>query len=183
LLAAIEAGLAGGVDAVLLREKQLDSGKLLALAAELRAITRTHAARLLIHTQADIARAVEADGVHVASDAIRELPAMRRWLAGDTMSLSASCHSAEQLAKAHTAGADFALLSPVFPTASHSGAPHLGVERFRQLADTIPLPVVALGGIDTANRHELAAYPVAVIRAILDAADPSAAATALLRER
>lgn len=180
LLAAIEAGLTGGVDAVLLREKQLDSGKLLALAAELRAMTRAHHARLIIHTQADIAHAVGADGVHVGSDAIDELPAMRRWLNDDAISLSASCHSAEQLAAAHTAAADFALLSPIFPTASHPGAPHLGAEKFKVLAEATPLPVVALGGIDASNRHELADYPVAVIRAILDATDPAAIAALLV---
>ncbi|MDX8411829.1 MAG: thiamine phosphate synthase, partial [Mariprofundaceae bacterium] len=63
----IGAALGAGVDAVLLREPQLDSAKLLALASRLRLLTREHQALLLVHTQADVARAVQADGVHVSA--------------------------------------------------------------------------------------------------------------------
>jgi thiamine-phosphate pyrophosphorylase len=179
----VEASLRGGADAVLVRERQMDSARLLALASRLRLLTREHGARLLVHTQADVAVAVDADGVHVAAADIRELPGMRRWLSGKPMSLSASCHSAAELTAAGEAGADFALLSPVFPTASHPDAPHLGVARFRQLAAGAPLPVVALGGITAENRAQLTGYGVAVIGALLDAANAEAAATALrLRE-
>jgi len=181
LFAAAKAALQGGVDAVLVREKGMDSARLLAFASRLRQLTREHDARLLMHSQADIAGAIGADGVHVASADIGELPAMRQWLgrAGAGVSFSASCHSADQLAAAHEAGADFALLSPVFPTASHPGEPHLGMERFRELAAASPLPVVALGGITPDNRAELAGFGVAVIGAILDADDPQAAAQLL----
>ena len=179
LFAQIEAALAGGVDAVLVREQEMDAARLLAFAARIRQLTRACGARLWVHTQADIAAAVGADGVHVAAAGIGELPGMRRWLAGQTMSLSASCHTAAELEMAAAAGADFAFLSPVFPTASHAGAPHLGVARFRELAAEAPLPVLALGGITSDNRGELAGYGVAAIGALLDAADARAAARAL----
>ena len=178
-LSQAEAALAGGVDAVLVREKQMDAARLLAFAARLRQLTRDHGARLWVHTQADIAAAVEADGVHVAAAGIGELVRMRRWLSGQPMSLSASCHTPAELDAAAAAGADFALLSPGFPTASHAGAPVLGAERFLQLAAAAPLPVLALGGITPANRGELAGQRVAVIGALLDAADARAAACAL----
>ena len=178
-LAQVEASLRGGVDAVLVREKQMDSARLLALASRLRLLARDHGARLLVHTQADIAVAVDADGVHVAAADIRELPGMRRWLSALPMSLSASCHSAAELAAAAAAGADFALLSPVFPTASHPDAPHLGIERFRSLAAGAALPVLALGGITVANRAQLADYGVAVIGGLLDATDAEASARVL----
>jgi thiamine-phosphate diphosphorylase len=179
LLAQIEAALAGGVDAVLVREKQMDAARLLAFAARLRQLTRDHGARLLVHTQADIAAAVEADGVHVAAAGIGELPGMRRWLGTQPMSLSASCHTAAELDAAAAAGADFAFLSPAFPTASHPGAPQLGAEGFLRLAAAAPLPVLALGGITPENRGELAGYGVAVIGALLDTADARSAACAL----
>ncbi|MDQ6966176.1 MAG: thiamine phosphate synthase, partial [Mariprofundaceae bacterium] len=121
--AAGDASMQGGVDAVLVREKQMDSARLLSICSRLRDITRRFEARLLVHTQADVAGAVGADGVHVSSDGILEVRAMRRWLNDAPMTLSASCHEATQLEAAADAGADFALLSPVFPTASHPGAP------------------------------------------------------------
>jgi len=171
----VEAALKGGVDAVLVREKQMDSARLLAFCSRLRELTNHYRARLLVHTQADVAKAVGADGVHVASNAIAELPAMRRWLNNPNMTLSASCHGVAQLQTAADAGADFALLSPVFPTTSHPGVPNLGVEKFLQLAASVELPVIALGGITPENRAEVSEYPVAVIGALLGAEDPAGA--------
>jgi thiamine-phosphate diphosphorylase len=175
----VGAALRGGADAVLVREKQMDSARLLAFASRLRLLTRDHGARLIVHTQADVAVAVDADGVHVGAADIGDLPGMRHWLGGMAMSLSASCHSAGELADAAAAGADFALLSPVFPTSSHPDAAQLGVAQFRRLADAAPLPVLALGGITVANRALLAGFGVAVIGALLDAADAEAAAESL----
>jgi len=177
---AVEAALKGGVDAVLAREKQMDSARLLAFCSRLRKLTRKHGARLLVHTQADVAAAVGADGVHVASADIAEIPCMRRWLNKPGMSLSASCHDAPQLQAAADAGADFALLSPVFPTDSHPGAPHLGVHRFSELASVAPLPIVALGGVTAKNRQELAGWPVAVISCLLGAQNPEYVAARLV---
>jgi len=181
LLSRARAALSGGVDAILLRAPGLDKAHVLALAASLRSCTREAHARLLIHSHADIARAVAADGVHVASRHIPQLPAMRRWLAEDGrgMSFSASCHNAAELATACACGADFALLSPVFPTRSHPEATPLGVAGFRRLASQAALPVVALGGIRPDNRHLLCGFGVAVIRAVLHADDPAAAARQL----
>jgi len=171
--------LQGGLDAVLVREKQLSSAKLLALASRLREITRIHQARLIIHSQADIAKAVDADGVHLAGSDIPAAPSLRQWLGHDPMSISVSCHSAEELDQAAAQAADWAMLSPVFPTRSHPGAPHLGLAKFEQLAEQAALPVVALGGIHAGNVGTLAGRPIAVIGAILDAADPQQAARLL----
>ena len=172
----VEAALKGGVDAVLVREKQMDSARLLAFCSRLRELTSRYDARLLVHTQADVAQAVSADGVHVASNDIAELAAMRRWLNNPDMSLSASCHDAADLQAAADAGADFALLSPVFPTTSHPGTPHLGIEGFKALATAAALPVVALGGVSPENRPQLEAFPIAVISALLGAKNAEKAA-------
>jgi thiamine-phosphate diphosphorylase len=176
---ACDQALANGADAILIREKELTSAKLLAFASRLSDITRKHQARLIIHTQADIARAVDADGVHVACADITTIPAIRRWLNTPEMSISASCHNAEELAQAHHAGADFVLLAPVFITRSHPGTPGFGVEAFRTLAAQASIPVIALGGITTENCQDLARYSLAVISAILGAESPGQAARIL----
>jgi len=176
---AVEASLCGGVDAVLVREKQMDSARLLAFCSRLRAMTSVHDALFIIHSQADVAKAVGADGVHAATKDIGDIPAMRRWLGNASMTISASCHNADELQAAAEAGADFTLFSPVFATSSHPGAPHLGVRRFHTLADRALLPVIALGGITPENRAALTGYPIAVISAILGADDPEQAARRL----
>jgi len=176
---AVEAALKGGVDAVLARERQLTSARLLALCARLRTLTQDYGARLIVHTQADVAQAVAADGVHVSAAAIGEIPVMRQWLGDTDMGFSASCHTAGELDEAATHGADFALLSPVFPTRSHPGTPGLGVQRFQEIARQAPLPVIGLGGISTENCKALAGFGIAIISAVFGANDPEAAARQL----
>jgi len=174
------AALAGGVRQIIIREKAMDSARLLAFSARLRDITNQYQAKLIIHSQADIAKAVNADGVHLASSDIAEIPSMRDWLGMPNMRISTSCHDLQELQKSHQAGADFAMLSPVFPTQSHPDAPILGIDAFKKIADASPLPIIALGGIDATNRLQLKGFSVATIRSILDAKDPKQATQALL---
>jgi 8-oxo-dGTP diphosphatase len=135
-------------------------------------LCRTAGACLLIHRDADLARAVGADGVHLTAAQVRSLadrPLPAGWL------VAASCHDADELARAESIGADFAVLSPVLPTASHPGAPHLGWDRFAALVEAVRIPVYALGGmtddlIETAWRN--GAQGVAGIRGFWRAATP-----------
>jgi len=193
----VEQALIGGVDAVLLREKNMTSAKLLALASRLRQITRVHQARLIIHSQADICDAVDADGVHLASNEINSIPSVRQWFrlqsgqgqqpeqlsvqtaTPPTKSISVSCHNADELEAAHSFGADYAMLSPVFPTHSHPGAAHLGLDTFQTLADAAQLPIIALGGISPENCTSLQGRSLAVIGALLQSNEPRQAAQKL----
>ncbi len=174
------AALAGGVQQIIVREKHMDSARLLAFASRLRDITSQYQAKLIIHSQADIAKAVNADGVHLASCNIAEIPAIRDWLDMPNISLSTSCHNLKELRASHQSGADFAMLSPVFPTQSHPGAPALGIDKFKLIAEKSPLPIIALGGIHANNRPQLKGFDIATIRYILDAEDPKQASQALL---
>ena len=101
-------------------------------------------ARLLIHRDCQLAEDLGADGVHLTSAHVRSLDA-RPFPPGRLV--AASCHDADELARAEALGADFAVLSPVLPTASHPGAPHLGWDRFAALVEDVRIPVYALGGM------------------------------------
>jgi thiamine-phosphate pyrophosphorylase len=176
----VDAALSGGVDAVLVREKHLDSARLLSFASALRELTDIHQAKLFVHTQADVARAIRADGVHISSLEMNQIPAIRTWLNKDDITISTSCHNEIELEFAAKFGADFAFLSPVFETQSHPGEPHLGITRFRELSAAPPLPILALGGITVENRNQLEGFGIAVIGAILNSDEPKLAAKALL---
>jgi len=178
----LETSLKAGLDAVLIREKEMDSARLLAFSSRIRKLTQQYQSKLIIHSQADIARAIAADGVHLSTKDMHEIPDMRSWLQSDNMSISVSCHNAEELQQAYFYGADFAFLSPVFPTQSHPNAPAIGIDDFILLAQSAPLPVIALGGINTLNRKQLDGYAVAVIRSLWLADDPIEA-TQILRHR
>lgn len=114
------------------------------------------ARRLLFIVGGDIAlaRRVGADGVHYPS---RMLGAIEH---APGLIVSAACHDPDQLQIAHRRGAQVAFLSPVFATASHPGAEHLGPARCKAIAAASPLPVLALGGVDETNAGQLMARNV-----------------------
>lgn len=127
-----------------------------ALARRLRPLCRRRGVRLLIAGDARLAAAVGADGLHLPEAAVRRASGpwrlwrcRRRWL------VTAAAHSPAALRRARAAGADAALLSPVFATASHPGAAGLGVLRFTAWARHGGLPVYALGGIDRRSARRL----------------------------
>lgn len=94
-----------------------------------------------------------------------------------------SCHSAAGLARAEALGASYALLSPLFPTATHPHTPALGLARFAELAAAVAVPVIALGGLDARRIPEArraGARGAAVLSEILSASDPHAATQTLI---
>ena len=115
------------------------------LARRLAAVARRRGLVLLVGEDPALARSVGAHGVHLPERAIGRAGAVR-WQQDWLITAAAHSHAALRLAAA--AGADAALLSPVFATASHPDARALGPHRFAALARHSPIPVYALGGID-----------------------------------
>lgn len=138
---------------------------LLALASELRAIVPM----LVVNRRIELARRVRADGVHGEN-----LPADFAWR-------SSPAHDPKQLQNAHKAGANAALVSPIFASPGKD-APR-GVAALREARAMAPdMTLVALGGIDATNARacrEAGADAVAVIRAVFEASDPAAVARSL----
>lgn len=135
------------------------------LAAVLARICRRRGIALLIGNDWRLADAVGADGLHLAEGLLKRglcLPpdCRRRWL------LTAAAHSPAALERAADFGADAALLSPVFASASHPGAAGMGAGRFARWTRQAPLPVYALGGVDRANIGRLRGSGAAGIAAI-----------------
>ena len=180
----VRCALDGGVRLIQLREKDLSGADLYRLATELRALTRNYGARLLINDRPDIALAAEADGVQLG---ISSLPvdAARRLL-GPQMIIGYSAHEIDEARRVQAAGADFVTFGPVYPTPSKAayGEP-CGVNMLAEAARVLDIPVFALGGIKAANCTEVMGAGVegiAVISAILAAADPRVAAASLLKK-
>nr|WP_320056036.1 thiamine phosphate synthase [Desulfuromonas thiophila] len=181
LAEAVTAALAGGVGAVQLREKDLATAELYALALELRQLTTAAGARLLLNDRIDIALAVAADGVQLTE---QSLPvAMARRLLGPERLLGVSCHSLERALQAEAEGADFLCFSPIYATPSKAAyGPPQGLDALHGLCAAVKLPVFALGGITSERAPAVraaGARGIALIRAILAAADPAQAARQL----
>lgn len=114
------------------------------------ALQRRARARALVVVLAGSAAEARAWGADGAYGSPRALGARRV----GTIRL-ATAHSLAELALAGRCGADAALLSPVFPTASHPGGKVLGPVRFGLLARRAPAPVIALGGMDARRARAL----------------------------
>jgi thiamine-phosphate pyrophosphorylase len=170
---AVRLALEGGVRAVQLREKDLPVRELLALAQELRKVTRDFGARLFVNDRVDVAVAVEADGVHLGGLSM-PVHAVRK-IVGKEMLIGASTHNVSEARTAEEDGADFITLGPIFETLSKAkyGAP-VGLAALFGLRNAIKLPIFALGGIKSGNVDQVissGAYGVSLISAILGAED------------
>lgn len=143
LVAAVAACVAAGCRWVSLREKDLPRDGQSALLMRLRPVLADVGGVLTIH--GDVALAPLCDGVHLPDGA--DIAAVRAILGPDAL-IGASCHDRGGVAAAARNGADYATLSPIFLSASKPGyGPALGPAA---LAD-LPLPTLALGGVDAAN--------------------------------
>ncbi len=179
LVDVVAAALDAGLPAVQLREKDLPGRALLALAERLRAATARTDALLLVNDRVDVALAAGADGVHLGGGSM-PVDDARRLLPADAL-VGVSTHAADEV-RATTA--DYAVFGPVRATPSKASfGPPQGIERLRA-ATAAAVPVLAIGGIepgDVPAMRAAGAHGVAVIRAILAAADPAAATRALLK--
>ncbi len=175
---AVRLALQGGVPAVQLRENDLPVRELLALAQELRTITREFGAKLFINDHVDVAVAVGADGVHLGHQSMPVDAA--RTIVGKGMLIGASTHSAQEAKDAESKGADFITYGPIYETPSkkQSGKP-VGKLSIREVKYPINIPLFALGGIKNTNVLQVLAAGadgVAMISSIFAADDITAAA-------
>jgi thiamine-phosphate pyrophosphorylase len=179
ITASVEQALKGGVRAVQLRDKDLSTRERYDIASKLRSMTSARGALLFINGDAALARAVQADGVHLPQDGL-PADACRRILEPG-MLIGVSTHSLPEARDAEARGADFITYGPVYHTPSKSQyGPPVGIESLRTACRTVELPVIGLGGIKAAGTKEVisaGAAGVAVISAILAAPDVERAAS------
>src|SRR3990172_1752678 len=149
LPALLEAVLAGGCRVVQLREKTVPMAELYPLARRLRERCRQAAALFIVNDRADLALALEADGLHVGQD---DLPAAAaRRLLRPGMILGVSTHDESQARRARDDGADYVAVGSMFPTGSKPGFRLVGPDLVRRVRPEIRVPLVAIGGITLDN--------------------------------
>jgi len=158
LLQKISECAAAGVDYIQLREKDLSLRELERLAeCAMKALASGTSTRLLINSRVDVALACGAHGVHLPASDISPSEARALFARAKKLSsavIGASCHSAEEASLAEAHGADFALFGPVFEKnrqANPHGEKSLRAVCHRPGMARIPMPVLALGGIDLRN--------------------------------
>jgi len=180
LVETVRAALEGGVTAVQLRDKTMPDEAMIALGQELVAALAPHGVPLVVNDRVAVAAAIGAH-LHVGQD--DGDPAAARAAIGPDAILGLSVTRAGEIATVDPAIVDYVGLGPVFATGTKpDAAPPLGLDGFAAIAGVLPVPSVAIGGIDAANAAAVmaaGAAGIAVVSAICAADDPRAAAAAL----
>ncbi|MGE3822551.1 MAG: thiamine phosphate synthase [Isosphaeraceae bacterium] len=172
--------LAGGADAIQLREKGLDDRDWLRRAREVRILTAQARARFVVNDRPDLARLAGADAVHLGQDDLSVRDARR--IVGPRMAIGVSTHDREQLDAAVLSGASYLGVGPVFPSATKDFPDFAGLSFVRTAAESTGLPWFAIGGVNEETIDEVieaGARRVAVSAGVVLADRPRAAAWAL----
>ncbi|HUG90847.1 MAG TPA: thiamine phosphate synthase [Planctomycetaceae bacterium] len=178
----VREALAGGVDVVQLREKDLGDREMLALGRRVREWTREAGALFIMNDRPDLAVLCDADGVHVGQDELTVREARR--IVGPDRLVGVSTHTIEQARQAVLDGADSLGVGPVFPSTTKAFDSLAGLEFVREVAGEITLPWFAIGGITPENVPDVldaGAGRIAVSGAVCQADDPREAARMLAR--
>jgi len=162
LLDAIARNLAAGVTWIQIREKHLSARALFELVEAACKLPNPHNSKILVNTRADVAIAAGAAGVHLPSGS----PAARFWRRSGFL-VGVSCHSVDDVRKAESEGADYAIFGPVFPPLSKpTGLEPRGLEALAHAAMAVRIPVLALGGVTRENSAACVSAGAAGVAAI-----------------
>ena len=179
--AVVQAAVAGGVTMVQWRDKDGDHGASLPAVQCLRDWLRTRQVAFIVNDSVDLALACAADGVHVGQGDLSCAQVRRR--VGPGLLIGVSVSTTAQALQAERDGADYLGVSPVFATPTKPDAPAAaGLDGLRAIRAAVRLPLVAIGGLHAGNAAAVVAAGadgIAVVSAIMAAADPCAAAQAL----
>jgi thiamine-phosphate pyrophosphorylase len=162
---AISRNLAGDVDWIQIREKDLSARELLALTRDALAQPNPRGVKILVNSRIDVALAAGAAGVHLPANS----PAPRSWrdITPRDFLIGVSCHSVDQVSRASQEGADYVVFGPVFdPLSKPADSPPRGLDELARAAASVKIPVLALGGITRENTAACAAAGAAGVAGV-----------------
>lgn len=168
----VEKAIKGGVTFIQLREKKLDQESFLNEAIKIQKLCRKYNIPFVINDNVEIARKIDADGVHVGQSDMKAKNV--RAIFGADKILGVSAQTVEQAILAEKEGADYLGVGAVFPTGSKADAEDVGLDTLKEICSAVNIPVVAIGGIGADNVSKLensGISGIAVISAIFAAED------------
>ena len=176
-LDSVRIALEGGCRWIQLRMKEASDTQAEEVARQALALCRAAGAVFIIDDRVDVAIACDAAGVHVGAS---DLPvAVCRRLLGPDKIVGATAKTVEAAVAAYNDGADYLGTGAIYPTTTHVTTKVTPVSVLNDVCRAVPIPVVAIGGLNADNMDVLADSPIkgiAVVSAVMKADDPCAAA-------
>ena len=146
---AVKEAILGGAGTVQIREKDMDEDALRKEAASVREVCRKYGALLILDDNVSLVKELDLDGVHLGQN---DMPASEaRKILGPDKIIGVTAKTIEQAQKAYAEGADYLGSGAMFATSTKPGALPMTCEQLRQIAECVPIPVVAIGGIGIGN--------------------------------
>lgn len=176
----VRSALEGGVTIIQLREKNRTTREYIELANAVHEITKEFGVPLIIDDRIDVMLATGAEGVHVGAE---DMPvAMARQLIGKDKILGATAKTVEAATKAYNDGADYLGVGAIYPTTTKVKTVLTSSETLDAITKAVPIPVNAIGGLNSGNIQILRGINIAgvcAVSAIMKAVCPKTAAEEL----
>lgn len=149
----VEKALKGGVTLLQLREKNMSTDNFINSAKEIKSLCEKYNVPLIINDNVDVAKAVNADGVHIGQN---DMPAHEaRKILGKNKIIGVTAKTVEQAQKAEKDGADYLGSGAIFGTTTTGDAKKMDMQTLKSITSSVNIPVVAIGGIDGDNVLQL----------------------------
>lgn len=149
----VEEACRSGVTLLQLREKECTTREYYELAKKVKAITDKHHIPLIIDDRVDVCLVVDASGVHIGAE---ELPVeVVRKLIGKDKILGVTAKTVERALEAERNGADYLGVGAIYPTTTKVITQPTSIATLREIATTVSIPIVAIGGIKEDNMEPL----------------------------
>lgn len=182
ILGVAEEALRGGADIIQLRDKTSSDAEILQCAKAIRAVTKKYKCPFIINDRVDIARAVNADGVHLGQSDI-PIGEARRIIGKKIVGIST--HNLPEAKEAGKSGADYIGIGPIFKTPTKEKMRPIGTSVLNRVRKTVDIPFFAVGGISISRVRAVkksGASRIAVVSAAAKARDVRHAVMQLKRE-
>ena len=176
----VRSALEGGVTIIQLREKNRTTREYVDLANAVHEITKEFGVPLIIDDRIDVMLATDCEGVHVGAE---DMPvAKARELIGKDKILGATAKTVEAATKAYNDGADYLGVGAIYPTTTKVKTVLTSTETLDAITKAVPIPVNAIGGLNSMNIGILRGINIAgvcAVSAIMKADSPKNAAEEL----
>ncbi len=160
--------IAGGADTIQYRQKAGSTREMIDMARDLKQLCTAACVTFIVNDRLDVAIASNSDGVHLGQNDF-PIP-LARELLGENRIIGGSAVTLEEARKCLDEGADYVGFGPVYPTTSKADAgPVTGIELMKQVVEKVPIPIIAIGGVNKDNTPEViqaGAHGIAVISAV-----------------